>query len=144
MRSLLLLLLALLTSCATTAKMPNAVYALGRTPVDVAAYNKIMSDATKSDPCTADHCGKVARLVSGYVPEYPPQLLSSGITGHAVIVFTITEQGSVTNMSVESATRTEFADSAINALKDWKFIPATLNGKAISTRARQLIPFDPR
>ena len=144
MRLLAFLVFAAFASCATAKNNPNAIDSPHNSLVDAEAYNKIISSIDLSSACPKHSCDKLPRLVTGYTPDYPPNLLAAGVTGRAIIVFTINEQGLVTDLSVESSTAPEFSAAAIQALKEWKFSPATLNGKSIPMRSRQPFPFELR
>ena len=160
MKLLAIALIALtLTSCATTPRqdVPGgsqisappidyrfAVKTATSTPVDAAAYNKMIAAQGFDYYCRTGKCDKVPALVSGYAPIYPPGLQTSGIVGSATVVFKINEHGNVVEQRVESATHSEFADAALRAIATWKFKPASLQGKPVSLSSRQQFPFDLR
>lgn len=109
--------------------------------MDVSAYNKMIAAQGVGYYCGTGNCDSTPLLISGSAPVYPPELISSGITGNATVVFVIGENGSVTDAYVESATHPEFADSSLAAVKTWKFRPASLKGKPVKNTSRQQFPF---
>ena len=147
----------ILSACATVAKQTApavsqggeaipidyryAVQTPNGTPVDVAAYNKMVAAQGFDYYCGTGTCDQTPLLITGYAPVYPPELLASEITGSATVVFIIDETGGVADARIESATRQEFADSSLTAIKSWKFRPASLAGKPVRMASRQQFPF---
>lgn len=121
-----------------------AVDTTNGTPVDVRAYNRMIAAQGHAHYCGTGQCDSLPQLISGYAPRYPRELISSGVTGHASIVFTIDEHGSVVDPRVESATRPEFADASLHAIRSWRFKPATLKGEPVRLISRQQFPFELR
>jgi TonB family protein len=79
--------------------------------------------------------------ISQVLPEYSFDLRRSRIEGDVLLSFTITSQGGVADATVVRSTRREFELPALVAIKQWKFIPATRDGLAVSTPTRQLVAF---
>jgi TonB family protein len=144
MRLLAFLIFSAFTTCAPAQNNPNAIDSPHNSLVDAEAYNKIMSSIDLSSACPKHSCDRLPRLLAGYTPDYPPNLWAAGVTGSAIILFTINEQGLATDLSVESSTAPEFSAAAIQALKEWRFSPAMLNRKAIPMKSRQPFPFELR
>ena len=61
-------------------------------------------------------------------PDYPDELIESAAEGEAVIRAAISMTGDVTEVSIVSATNPAFGESAVAAVKQWKFKPATVDG----------------
>ena len=68
-------------------------------------------------------------------PEYPFEQHRAGISGVVTVKCTIDEHGDVTQTEVVKTTDAVFEKPAVDALTKWKFKPATLDGKAVSTKA---------
>ena len=62
-------------------------------------------------------------------PECPPNL--RGTSGLVMVKVTIDPQGNVSETNVVKSSNEEFDKYAVEALKKWKFKPASEDGKAI-------------
>lgn len=70
--------------------------------------------------------------ISKVEPIYPPRALQRGIEGHVIVSFTVTEQGSVEDVSVvESEPVGWFDRAAKNAALKFKYRPTIIDGKAV-------------
>jgi protein TonB len=68
-------------------------------------------------------------------PIYPPLALQRGIEGWVKVMFDIGPSGNVLNPKVVDAEPPRmFEDSALNAVKKWKYKPQVREGKPITTR----------
>jgi protein TonB len=67
------------------------------------------------------------KLVSSVMPIYPTMAKSSGITGNVVIEVSISATGAVVATKVLSGPPV-LRQAAVDALRRWKYRPATLNG----------------
>lgn len=75
-------------------------------------------------------------------PVYPPRALRAGIEGMVTVEFTITKEGSVTDIEVITGEPPGVFDRAvIQAVSRWKFAPEIVNGQPVEKRARQDIKF---
>jgi len=75
-------------------------------------------------------------------PVYPPRALRAGIEGTVTVQFTIDKQGNVKDIDIVRAEPPDiFNRAVIQALRRWKFPPATRDGKRIEKRAQQDIRF---
>lgn len=73
-------------------------------------------------------------------PRYPPRAQSRGIEGWVYLEFTITPQGTTTDIVVLDADPKGFFErSAINAVKKYKYKPRVENGKAIARPGVQIV-----
>lgn len=50
------------------------------------------------------------------------------------LAFVVDVNGKPTNVSVKSSTDSELASASLEAVKQWRFTPATQNGKAVATK----------
>jgi len=76
----------------------------------------------------------------GPPPEYPSSLRRAGVKGKAVVTVRITRYGSVTDPAVESATDQAFGQAAVEAVRQWRFLPKVVAGVPVETKAS--VPFD--
>lgn len=67
-------------------------------------------------------------------PVYPALLRQMGKSGVARIECVISPGGQLTNIRVIHATHPLFAEAALAAVQQWKFLPGRLDGRAVSTR----------
>ena len=75
-------------------------------------------------------------------PDYPRQAARQGTEGWVKLEFTVLEDGSVANIKVLAADpKRIFDNSAIRAIKRWKFKPRLVNGIATKQQAVQVIEF---
>lgn len=118
---------------------------LARTAVRVAFAAltlAIVDAASTTDPISEQQISSEIELLVSVAPEYPAEAATAGIEGFVTLEFTITENGRVADIVVlEAVPETIFVDSAVHALSNWLFKPATSHGVAIARRAAQTIEF---
>ena len=99
----------------------------------------------QSAPAGATQPGKVgvqpAEMVVFFPPFYPLSKRMEGIEGRIDLKLAISETGEVTNVEVQAATAPQFRDYAVAAAKDWKFVPARVDGKPTAVNAPFPVPF---
>lgn len=75
-------------------------------------------------------------------PRYPESARRAGIEGTTLVGMTISTDGSVTSAWVESSSGNGELDSAaVNAVYSWRFVPAQINGMAVTANSRVPIKF---
>jgi protein TonB len=57
--------------------------------------------------------------------------VQQGLEGHVVLEFTITAQGTTTDISVVESSSPLFEQPAITALGRWRYNPQTVDGQAV-------------
>ncbi len=81
-------------------------------------------------------------VIVQYVPAYPPMAMEQQIEGSATVEFTLTTQGTVTNIKASHVTGSRlFAKAAIRAIRKWKFMPVTMAGVPVTQRMSQEFVF---
>ncbi len=66
-------------------------------------------------------------------PSYPSRALKRGIEGYVVMSFTIDETGRPTDITVvEAQPKRMFERDAMRALRNWKYQPKLMDGKAVT------------
>lgn len=73
-------------------------------------------------------------------PRHPPELMQKLIEGSAMIECVVGEDGSVISVKTLSATEPEFGLAAEDAVRQWRFEPATKNGTPVAVSVH--IPFE--
>ncbi len=89
--------------------------------------------------------GKLDRMptpVTTVAPQYSQQLAERGIKGSVTVEFYIDESGAVRLPAVVSHADDPFLGAlAVEALRQWKFMPATAGGRPVLVRASQAFVF---
>ena len=71
-------------------------------------------------------------------PKYPSAMSQDGIQGLVTVKVVIDEKGNVAECVVSKSTRSEFEKPALEAIRSWKFRPASKGGVAV--RSQVIIP----
>ena len=74
------------------------------------------------------------KIVYKVPPTYPPKAKADRLTGSVALEAIIGKDGSVENIKVIKSVREDLDQAAIDALKQWKFQPALLNGDPIEVK----------
>ncbi len=80
------------------------------------------------------------KLVS---PSYPYALHRHGVGGQVLCSFVVDKEGNVKNAYAMGSSHPFFREAALEALREWKFKPATLNGVPVASRVEIAIQFTP-
>jgi periplasmic protein TonB len=80
------------------------------------------------------------KLIASAMPVYPQAAKNSGIQGDVVVETTIDKDGNVAGMSVVSGPAV-LRQSALDALRKWKYEPSKLDGQPISVQMMVTIKF---
>jgi len=83
-----------------------------------------------------------AELVSRVNPLYPPAARALRVEGTVQVEASIAKNGSVTNVRVISG-HTLLRDAAAQAVRQWKYKPATLNGQPVESTSQVTLKFSP-
>ena len=79
--------------------------------------------------------GVMAQLLKQKNPRYPRSLASKGQEGWVEVSFVIAPDGTTQDLLVEDSTGSgEFEKPSLDALKRWRYKPATLAGKPVHRR----------
>jgi len=85
---------------------------------------------------------KPARPISNPNPMYPPDAVQQGLEGRVILSVTIAVSGKVTKVNVaESCGHQSLDQAALDAVRRWRFSPATRDGKPVEWTARLPIRF---
>ncbi|HEX7013714.1 MAG TPA: TonB family protein [Steroidobacteraceae bacterium] len=75
-------------------------------------------------------------------PEYPESARRRGIEGWVELAFTVTPNGSVTDVEVRNSSPADvFDDAAVRAVRGWRFEPVERNGERVPQRALVRLKF---
>lgn len=85
--------------------------------------------------------GKRPKPVKQGPPIYPYAMSRAGLIGAVKIEFVIDKEGNVPDAYVVESNNPWFERPALDAVMGWKFEPGQIDGRAVNTRAMQLIEF---
>lgn len=91
-------------------------------------------------PATAFDQGP--KVISAVQPARPHQVFQFGTVGNVDVTFTITAEGAVADVKILHSTDALLDESALNAIKQWKFTPAMKHGQPVAVQARQTFKFE--
>lgn len=87
----------------------------------------------------------LASAARDFQPPYPPQLLRTNVEGKAVVRVLIGADGRVKQVAIIAADDPLFADATERqALRRWRFKPATRDGVAVETWKQMTVRFEIR
>lgn len=66
------------------------------------------------------------------LPQYPARAAERGLEGRVLVIFTVTPNGSTTNVRVLESSDRIFERNAVRAAERFKYKPKVVNGKAVS------------
>ncbi len=96
-----------------------------------------LATAGRADESAKDVAPRATKVVA---PVHPPELYGQKIGGEAEIECLVTEAGQVMEARMKSATRPEFGEAALVAVRQWEFQPGERDGKPVAMRVG--IPFN--
>ncbi|MDQ3280533.1 MAG: energy transducer TonB [Acidobacteriota bacterium] len=76
-------------------------------------------------------------------PRYPAAYRHAGISGVVVVQAAIDATGGVTDVRLLKSLVPEFDEAALDAVRQWKFAPATREGKAVPVLFNVTVTFQP-
>jgi TonB family protein len=130
--------------CATALLLCGAVASrafplLGQDGAPGAAAQVKGADAAKppapgSKTYTTEDGVKEPKILTKVPPAYPQEMRDKGIQGVVVIEAVIDEEGKPWSLTVVKSDNEGFNASALEAVKQWRWEPPTLNGKPVSLR----------
>ena len=90
------------------------------------------------DPAELDQPLTVVEQVA---PAYPEALLEAALGGGVLVEFYVAEDGSVKAPLVISSSHEMLSESALAAIRNWKFNPPLISGKPVTVVTRRKISF---
>jgi TonB family protein len=85
--------------------------------------------------------GDYFRLLSA-APVYPEAAASAGLEGSVVVEFSVTPEGSVTDVTVVESSRVVFEEASVAAVQQFKYKPRVIGGRAVEVEGvRNVIRF---
>lgn len=109
------------------------------TKIPKASLESIAFSSAKSTGVESD---TLPNASSHAIPEYPPELLTKGVEGVVVLKIEVSALGDVVNCSLYATSGyTEMDQSALKAVKTWKFVPAKLLGQSVASTVLKKVRF---
>jgi len=113
------------------------------------ALNTTMPEARREAALDRMVASRVEALKDGAIrpllafpPEYPAAV-TSGVKGQAVVTFRVDPRGRVLEPTVASATDPAFGVAAVDAIRQWRFVPRVSGGVPVESMAQLPFIFDP-
>lgn len=100
----------------------------------------LRADAVPQPPDPSLDGGRYLRIVPPIVapqvetrvePVYPEEYRRARVTGLVILEVAVSENGTVDHVSLRRSLAPELDRAAVNAVRQWKFKPATLDGKPV-------------
>lgn len=95
-------------------------------------------------PSAQSPARKQPQVLAMPVPPYPAELKKNGVGGDVVVDFNVGSDGRVHNAVIVSTPDVRLGDAVLQATADWRFAPATIDGKPVATHLRVPVDFDPK
>ena len=95
----------------------------------------------RGDETDSSNCVNPPHVTYSPDPEYPAKEGNAGHEGTVVLNLVVGTDGAAHDITVFRPLSPEFDAAAVEAVKTWKFSPATKNGKPISMRVRIQVAF---
>jgi protein TonB len=74
--------------------------------------------------------------------QYPDAALRNGIQGYVDVQFTITPQGTVTDVAVVHSDPGDiFNRAAVDAVSQWRYDPRVVDGRAVESQSQARVRF---
>lgn len=95
------------------------------------------ADSNKAPQASIDNASRMLNP-----PVYPVDVQKQGVTGMVVLVVDVSTDGSVSGARVDRSAGDQRLDAAaLDAVKQWKFLPATKDGKPVASQVRVPVDF---
>lgn len=85
---------------------------------------------------------KPPKVIKQVKPEYPMSERRGGFNGEVVVEFVVTPTGDVRDVTVFRSTNPACNESALNAVRQWKFEPGLVNKRPVNARMRVPMVFE--
>ncbi len=92
-------------------------------------------------PCRPQEVDRMPAPVFTVAPKYAREAEQQGLRGRVEVRFYIDEQGAVRLPAVAAETPAYLADTAVAAVREWRFEPPTHHGRPVLIAARQVFDF---
>jgi protein TonB len=95
----------------------------------------------EAEPIAAERATTPARLLTGAPLEYPARARAEGTEANVILELVVDTGGRVTSARVARSAAPSFDEAALGAVRNYRFAPAALDGRAVSVRMRWSVEF---
>ncbi len=122
-------------------RLADALTKLGRTAH--LKYRVLTPSLIEVRPVLLSGIGDVTapRIASRIEPDYPEQARKNGVEGKVILQAVIDDDGSVSEVEVLNSTDDVFNDAAVDAVRQWRWEPATSDGDPVSVYFTIVVQF---
>jgi TonB family protein len=103
--------------------------------------DRIYADQLKYHPIRSREIDRVPARLNNSAPKYAEAALKQGVRGKVQVHFYIDENGVARMPAVDAADHPYLAEIAVEAVRGWKFEPATAKGEPVLVEASQEFSF---
>lgn len=100
-----------------------------------------ISDQKKADPSAPENFLEPPEAIRQVLPFYPEELRRAGIEGTAELQLAIDEEGIVRGAKILKSLHPYLDYTAVQALRQWKYVPVFVNGKAVLVYCTVIVNF---
>ena len=104
-------------------------------------YSLLLFDASAQVYRIGEKWVSAPRIISRVEAQYTSHARQSKIEGLVILEIDVTERGSAETFVVVKSLGEELDDQAIEAVRKWKFLPGTKDGKPVAVRTKVEVPF---
>jgi TonB family protein len=107
------------------------------------AISELAPDAQQSAPNKIHVSAKemTGNRISGDNPTYPPEARKEKIQGTVVIDTTVSKKGAIEDLHVVKTPDPSLAESALKAVRTWRYRPYLLNGEPVAVQTTVNVTF---
>ncbi|EDY81512.1 RNA polymerase sigma factor, sigma-70 family [Verrucomicrobiia bacterium DG1235] len=113
------------------------------TKIDEKIARKINAPVNREKTYNFAELDTKPRILKGTPPKYPTSHDGTKVAGSVVVEIVLDKNGIPQSFTTLKATHPDFAESALEALKEWKFDPGSIQGLAVNSRVKLPIKFTP-
>jgi len=100
-------------------------------PIDPSGPNRKLREMAKEMKLD-----RPPEFLRGFAPRYPPGMVFQNKSGHAIVEFTISVDGTARDIKIIKTSDERLSVNIIGAIRGWKFKPAEKDGKPVDLRIR--------
>ena len=97
--------------------------------------------ALAEQPTTPAPTKTQPKLISGHEPKYTEAAREAKIEGTVILTVNVNEKGKVTAVKVKNSLDKGLDRNAVSTVKHWRFTPATVDGKPVTTEVNISVDF---